>query len=508
MARYYPLCRVNLSVVFDGFGGKDTPKVIEDIIPLSVNVHLNSYKEADTWEITFDAKAFPFSPELVLSGAVEIYLYQRDDLTQDPIYSELPSPTFNVNNLTGLAAYALAVQGANTNQREKLLVTGLIDVSTITLDSSGGVVSMSGRDYTALLLDREWDPTESGKRGRIPDGPLDQVVQQLVDEAVNASEVGRTLEVAFIDYEIVPETKGVAKTVTSKKVTIKPPPTQKSRSKRKTRGIAVKADSNYWDVIYKLCMSYGFISFVQGFNVYIAKPHVLQADQESLWGFWRVAYGRNLEKLEVERKLAKDAVPQIRVRSYSEKDKIAIEGRFPGDRENLKITGVGTKKEEYRVYTVPDISDVNTLKEIARSTYYTLARGEGVVRFSTPHLADLDNRDLLKMRAGDAVEIIWDAFNSEVMMNKNISTEEKVTELLSRGYKIDVARLVAEQYAKLDYFRQPFYVRTVNYSWDAETGVKVDVEAINFISAERDGKIENTASTGYVSTPNPPPVMT
>ena len=489
MARFYPECRVNLSVVFDGFGGKDKPQVIEDIIPLTASVHLNSYKEADTWEITFDAQRFPFSPELVKSAAVEIYMYQREDLTSDPFYADIPQPTFSI---TGLVDFAVRAEAADRDRREKLMVTGLVDTLNMTQDEQGGVVSMSGRDYTALLIDREWDPSESGKRGRIPDGPLDEVVQKLVDEAVNADEIGRTLEVAFIDYEITPSTNNVAKTVTQKKVTIKSPPTSKSRSKRKGRGIAVKSDSTYWDVIYKLCMSYGFICFVQGFNVYIAKPHVLYSDQEALWGYWRVAYGRNLESLSVERKLSKEAVPQIRVRSFDPKSKIAIEGRFPKDKENITTTGVGTKKEEYRVYTVPDITDANTLKEIARSTYFALARGEGQITFSTPALKDLDNKDLLRMRAGDAVYIEWDAFDAKIMTNAKLGTEQKVSALLALGYKRDVAQLVATQYDKLDYFRQNFYVRTVRYDWNQDSGVRVEVEAINFINAERDGNSEIT----------------
>lgn len=489
MTSFYPECRVNLSVVFDGFGGKDTPQVIEDIIPLSCSVNLNSYKEADTWEITFDAQRFPFSPELIRSAAVEIYLYQREDLTVDPFYVDIPTPTFTV---TGILDYSRAFNESDLNRREKLVVTGLVDDIALRQDEQGGIVSMSGRDYTALLLEREWDPTESGKRGRIPDGPLDEVVQKLVDEAVNADEIGRTLEVAFIDYEIVPSTENVAKTVTQKKVKIKSPPTGKSRSKKKSRGVAVKADSNYWDVIYKLCMSYGFICFVQGFTVYIAKPHVLNADQEALWGYWRVAYGRNLESLEVDRKLSKEAVPQIRVRSFDPKSKIAIEGRFPKDKENIVVTGVGTKKEEYRVYTVPDITDANTLKEIARSVYYTIARGEGSIKFRTPALMDLDNRDLLRMRAGDAVSIVWDAFDAKIMTSDKLGTDQKIAALLAQGYKIDVARLVAEQYDKLDYFNRNFYVRNVRYDWSSDQGVTVEVEAVNFVNAQRDGSSEMT----------------
>jgi hypothetical protein len=489
MGRYYPECRVNISAVFEGFGGRDRPQVIEDIIPLTVSVNLNSYKEADTWEITFDAQRFPFSPELIRSAAVEIYMYQREDLTQEPFYVDIPQPTFSV---TGIIDFAVNATLADRDHREKLMVTGLVDNIVLTQDDQGGVVSMSGRDYTSLLIDKAWNPLESGKRGRIPDGPLDEVVQKLVDEAVHADEIGRTLEVAFIDYEIVPNTGGVSKTVTQKKVSIKSPPTSKSRSKKKSRGIAVKSDSNYWDVIYKLCMSYGFICFVQGFNVYIAKPHVLYSDQEALWGHWRVAYGRNLESLSVERKLSKEAVPQIRVRSWDPKTKTAIEGKFPKDKENVKVTGVGTKKEEYRVYTVPDVTDENTLKEIARSTYFTLARGEGTIKFTTPALKDLDNKDLLRIRAGDAVYIEWDAFDSKLMTNSKLGTDQKIAALLAQGYKIDVARLVAEQYDKLDYFRQNFYVRSAKYDWNQDTGISLEVEAINFVNAQSDGKTDLT----------------
>lgn len=519
MTIYYPEVRINISAVFDGFGGKDTPQVITNILPFSANVHLNSYKEADTWEVTFDAKRFPFSPELLRSAAVEIYMFQRPSL----------------------------MATVNWNTVDNLMVTGLVDQCTLTQDDQGGTISMSGRDYTALLIDRQWDPTKSGSHGRIPDGPLDGVIQDLVDEAVNGSAsaitqndgsfistlqsllpINRTLTVQTFDYDIGITTKSVAKTVTQKKVTIKPPHTSVSRSRSKKRGIAVKADSTYWDVIYKLALSYGYIVYVRGFDVILSKPHVLQAastenkssttgdkspteNQRDLTSSvtpppqYRVAYGRNLDKVEVERKLSKEAVPQIRVRSYDPKTKEVIEGRFPSDDQRgdastdakghhhgFVMTGVGTKKEEFKVYTVPDITSVDTLREIARTTYYTLARGEGTIRFSTPHLLDLDNADLLQMRAGDSIGIVWDAFNSETMLNKDIPREKKISTLLSLGYQIDVATLVADQYDKLDYFRQPFYVKEVNLTWDKDQGIAIDGEAMNFINPARDAPTDKT----------------
>ena len=464
MSILYPECRLNISAIFDGFGGPDSPLVLTDIIPYSVNVHLNSYKEADTWEVVFDAKRFPFSPELLRSAAVEIYLYLKPDQTSTVIW----------------------------NHPDNLVATGLIDQATLTEDNDGGKISFSGRDYTALMIDRQWDPTESGKAGRIPDGNLEEVVQQLVDEATNKDISGRTLTVKLFDVALEPDVSSVSDSVLHSKVTI--PKTTKSKT-RKTRGVAVKADSTYWDVIYKLCLSYGFIVFVKGFEVWITKPHVLQSLAESQY---RVAYGRNLEKLEVERKMSKEATPQIRVRSYDPKNKQVIEGRFPSDNDIdaqkqgkgtgaksktlFGMTGVGTKKEEYKVFTVPDVKDTKTLTEIAKTTYYTLARGEGVIRFSTPQLRDLNNADLTRLRAGDSVLITWDAFNAAQMQDPKLSKEQKITSLLSQGYSFEIAALVADQYSKLDYFRQAFYVKEVNLTWDKDKGCGVDVEAMNFIN--------------------------
>lgn len=487
MPVFYPECRINVSAVFDGFGGPDDPKVLPDIIPYSANVHLNSYKEADTWEVVFDAKLFPFSPELVRSAAVEIYLYLKQNQTS-PLISGSSFVTDTINQ-------AIAA--------ENLLVTGLVDQATLTEDADGGKISFSGRDYTALMIDRQWDPSTSGKGGRVPDGDLADVVQQLVDEATQAEKIGRTLKVMLLDDSALDkaarsvDVNHVSKTVTSAKETIKFK-TTKSKS-RKSRGIALKADSTYWDVIYKLCLSYGFIVFVKGFEVWITKPHVLQDVAKTQY---RVAYGRNLEKLEVERKMSKQATPQIRVNSYDSKTKSVITGFYPESTETEQFnkakgvgkksktlfgfTGVGVKKEEFRVMLAPpDIHDKETLTQMAKAAFFTLARGEGVIRFATPCLTDTENQDLTRIRAGDSVEIKWDAFKAEVMNDPQISREQKITTLLALGYSYEVASVVAANYAKLDYFRRPFYVKEANITWDKDKGVALDVEAMNFINPSR-----------------------
>lgn len=480
---FYPECRINISVVFDGFGGPDTPTVLTDILPYTANLHNNSYKEADTFEVSFDAKKFPFSPELIRSAAVEVFLFNKESQTT----------------------------AQKWHSTDNLVVTGLIDRGSIREDGDGGVVSFSGRDYTALMIDHVWNPIKSGKGGRVPDGELIDVVQQLVDESTNSQLTGRTLTVRLIDADDA-TVKNASKQITSNKVTVQkatPESGRISRARtRKTRGVGVKADSTYWDVIYKLCISLGYIVYVKNFDVIITKPHVLQA----LAGTnYRVAYGRNLESLEVERKMAKEAVPQIIIKSYDPKSKTVIQGAFPKDGDiaaqadgkgtglhpkagkgkgkagqggGFFLTGAGTLQEQAKIFTVPDVKDVKVLDQIARTAYYTLARGEGTIRATTPVLRDLDNQDLLKMRAGDSVEIKWDAFKAEVMMDPGLSREQKILVVMSLGYSRDIAAVVADQYTKLDYFRQPFYVKEVNFTWDSAQGLSIDVEAQNFINPE------------------------
>lgn len=461
MPLYYPRARVNVSAVFDGFGGRDKPVVFQDILPKSFSVHLNSYKEADTWEVSFNSKFFPFSPELLRSAAVEIYVEQASDATQPFQYDP-----------------------------DNLVVTGLVDRGTLNQGADGGQVTFEGRDYTSLLLDRQWDPTKSGSQGRVPAGlDLDKVVQQLVDEAVQADTIGRTLTVEFNDAEISPTTGRVDQNVTHKKVVQKPPPVASARGRRKKRGILVKAEQSYWDTIYKLCQSYGFIVFVKGFKVIISRPHVLQADAQDK--VHRVAYGKNLATLESERGLSKEAVPQIVVRSYDGTTKAVIEGKFPDGTKAAVVTGIGTKRDEFKVLTVTGVTSVRELNQIARTAYFTISRGEGKVRFTTKDLLDLPDplgvqRDLLQLRPGDAVRIEWDSFNEEALANEK-DFARRVSQVAELGYSLDVAQVVAEHFDRLSYFRQPFYTREVNLTWDETSGMALDVEAMNFINVNRDG---------------------
>jgi len=430
---YFPQCRVVLSVVFDGFGGDDSEPTVIQIIPKEAQVYLNGYKEADTWELSFDAKALPFSPDIVRALGVEIYMFDAGAVNAD------------------VSAFA---------NFDNLLCAGLADNVKLEYSTQGRVLTCDGRDYTALLLDRQWDPKKKVPHGK----KLAATVQELADEAVGSkAHGGRTIQVHFIADAPEPTTGAVA-------------------SRTKKNGKPVQDKTNYWDVIYKMCLREGFIAYVSGFNLYIADPQTLTLQNSKK--IRKVAYGWNLSSLNVERKLGKEKTPQIKVTSYSSKQRKTLEAKFPENKDKV-TTGIGTEKDEVQTYVIKGIDDITTLKRVAETMYNNLARSESKIVFTTKDLKDLDNLDLLHLRAGDPVMISFDPFNDGVL--RDITTaEERYRYLQELGYSRTVASLVAREYDKISQFQRPFYVKEVGVTWSAKDGISFDVEAINFVSVNRD----------------------
>lgn len=465
MSVFYPQCYATLKIVFDGFGGGEKAPVVLNVRPRNAAVHCNGYKEADTFDLDFDAAAFPFSPELVRSMAVELYMFQTDQLT-----SEVKDYLNDFNNLA---------------------VTGLVDEASYHAGSDGRSFHISGRDYTALMLDRQWDPTK-----KVPVGQsLADTVQALVDEASGAATHGRVLTVKVVGVDATPTlapedqknsaliTAGKYRVHTTKKgkTTLRVPTTGRGHMHTNKKGVPVKGGSNYWDVIYRLCIRHGFIVFVRGTDVVISKPQTLT--QSTLNRLRCVAYGRDLASLDVSRKMGKETVPQIKAISYDPVSMKPISAVFPTDAKT-RTTGIGTKKNEIREVVVDGITDPGVLLEYAEMYYNALARSEASFKFSTKDLRDLYGNDLIWLRPGDPVQLGFDELKPEDF--RDISQEERLDNLLALGYDIQVATLIAQEYDKINQFRQPVYSKTVDIAFGADSGIQIDVEAVNFISVGRD----------------------
>ena len=446
---FYPQCRATIQAVLDGYGTPDKP-IVAHAFPRSCSVARNGYNEADTWQLEFDAKDFPFDPDLVRAVGVEIYLFATESLAE------------------GLDDAAVRLY----RQRDRITVAGLADMDGLSYSSDGRSVTMAGRDYTALLIDREWHPRESGDRGRVPVGqPLDRLVQDIVDEGANAQVSGRVLTVEYeADFDPPLVASGPA------------------ALKGHKEGIPIKPGTSYWDIVYDLCLSRGLIAFVRGTNVVISNPRTLTAATAA--SAPRVAYGADLDELTIERQLAKERVPQIIASVYDRRAKKTVTVLYP-EKANSPVTGVGTKRDErLRVTPPPGVKDEKTLREFCRALYESKARTESTIRFATKDLKSLNGVDLLELDAGTPVVIGFEAEHRESF--RTMTTDERIERLVALGYSdgrgrpTQVARTLAQHYEKLTRFNRPFYVREVTFDWSVDEGIRIDVEALNYVFPKRD----------------------
>lgn len=445
---YYPRCHAHLNVVLDGRGASDTRPLLVDTTPRAATVNRSGYAEADTWSLEFDARQLPFDPDLIRSMAVAIYM-------------------FNASSADDRREWAVPAYE---------MILGLCDEPELEISKDGQRVSMSGRDYTALLLDQEWDP-----RHRVPSGrPLDVTVQQMADLAA-PPEARLRFDVEFVSNEMSSA-----------------PVVGASRRGTKKKGLWVEPGKSYWDVIYELAINEGFIAFVRGEKIIITDPRT--QTEQSLAEAPRVAHGRDLSSLSVKRRLGKERVPQIEVVTRDHRTGKALRVRYPETHEAprspvassasktargaLLFKKTGIKDEIQRIVVRKGVRDLDTLKRIAKTRYENMARAEATYRFETRALEDQNGFDLLRLDAGTPVYVRFDPFNGEQM--RALGPAQRAEHIRGQGYSDELAQFLSDHYERLDQFRQPHYIRSVEYNWSNTDGISIAAEAVNYSYSPRE----------------------
>jgi hypothetical protein len=454
MAVFYPHCRIAITSVFDGFGGDDTNPTIlgvdGSLIPTSATVERNGFHVADTFTVSFDARRLPFVPDIIRNALVQLWLFDAGGARFDPAV-----------HLT----------------EEQLEIVGVLDEASFSYSEDGREFTMEGADLTSLVIRKKWDTSK-----RVPVGrPLDVTVQQLLDEATGGR---RILTVRFNGGDDLPTVKRVSAGVTKKKQTVaKAAPTVGSgrRQSHVKRGLPMPTGHNYWDVVYALCQQHGYLCFVRGYDVVIAKTRVLTAN--ALDETPKLVYGQNVLRLESRRTYSHEAVPQIEVRSYDPATKKALSAVWPTNYSG-RTSGAGTLEERRKVYTYDGIDDANLLSEIARELYADHAKGESEVRVTTRSLSDRNGKDLLHLRAGQPFLVAFDAFNDALL--EQLTRPERYQYLIEQGYDDRIATLVSDEFDRIRQFDKPFFLRRVVKRWDRERGIELELEGINFVSVRRD----------------------
>jgi hypothetical protein len=501
---YRPQARAILQVICDGFGQDtaDSPTLVIPVLPKSVTVHINSYKQADSYELVFDAADLPIDPRIIRAGSAEIYIFNtasaddkntvlsRKEPLADPDKGGL-RPRGDVDTI--LLELSTPVARDRFTLGNKPRIVGLFDDDDLELSESGKWVTIRGQDYTAHLMSLQWPPNPDGTARKIPTGKrLDLFIQDMVA----AADPGGSLSVVVrgIDASTLP-------TVGANEV------------RSTTRGIPVEQNTTYWDVIYKTVTRLGFIAFVDGYDVVISLPKTITDKDTSQ--IKRMAWGKNLSHLSLKRHLGKEQVPTMIVRSYDPRSKTTISVEYPPngqiDRSVVvdathpakhgkgkvrvhgsvkqsshtskkgKVTTTLRERDEYQIVDVYGITDRAVLAQMAETRYHLLGKAERTVTMKTRELADLNNSDLLGVSAGDAFLIDWDEFNAELLADPSVTEGAKAQYLINRGFNSEVAGTIARHYSILEGLERPLRFREGTISFDNDQGVEIEAELLDFI---------------------------
>lgn len=470
---YYPQARAILQVVLDGFGdtARDTAPIVIPCLPKSLTIQRNSYQQADAWEVMLEVGDLPIDPQLIRSGAIELYLFQLSESEQRVVGRQDPL----AGETDGHAARDKFVAG------NRPLIVGLFDRAGIKLSESGGWVTLAGQDYTAHLISLQWPPLPNGRARRIPTGQrLDELLSTLLSEADPGGRL--SVDVRGVDPSELPVVGA-----------------QEIRSNK--RGIPVTGDTNYWEVMYKVATRHGFILYVDGLDVVLAKPRNLGA--ESADRIKRMAWGVNLASLEVERDLGKEQSPTIVVRGFDPKTRAVVEVEYPegeyhraakaGDKAKVatktsthtskrgKVTTTVRNRDEYQIVPVYGVTDRAVMRRMAETYYHLRGRAERRVIATTNDLRDMRESDMLSLTAGDAVTVVWDDFNRALLSNPQMTAAQKMDHLVSRGFNTQVATEIVSAYARLQALDRPLRFKEGTISWDTDAGVTIEMELADFI---------------------------
>lgn len=495
---YYPAARAILQVVLEGVeegeGSEDRPLVIT-VHPREFRVVRNGPRQADSYEMTFDAGDLPVDPQQIRAGQAEIYLFQLPTLRGQPRLGGKVAPLpDDVDAIERNEDTASARDRFTMSQRP--LVIGLFDQQDLDLGEDGRWVTISGQDYTAHLAAKQWPPTPRGTARRIPVGKrLDRTLRDMLAEVDPSGRLA-------LEVENVPESD--LPTVGAGEVA------------GNGRGIAVVEDTSYWDVMHKVAGRYGFILFVRGLSIVLTRPKNQRLASHQIKF---LAWGKNLATVKLSRRLGKERAPRIILRGYDQAARNTISVEFPGGApkgkaapilkgkpsDRVSVTDKPAKKtktagqqlratDEYQIIPVFGITDRVVLQRLAETLHDKLTRGERRVVATTRDLRDSEGHDLLDVFSGDAVQVDWLDIDRGYVARADVPEPTKVQYLVSRGYDPQVAQVLAKHHTQLIDRALPMLAHEVTFEYSVDDGVTIEFDLIDFVADRGEKSIQRTPS--------------
>ena len=314
MSYYYPQGVIVLRVLLEDFSSGSVrlqKPYTFTAVAKSLDVNLNSYNEADTFSATIDYRNLPFDPRIIRSLGVSIHMENKGAIFKQNMSGALDTITPNADNL---------------------IFQGFADSDKIDFDEDTRTVTVEGRDFTALLIDREYlgDPIPLTK-------PVDKVIRDLLDQLpqtkVEAGDPGQGIDIELVGITTA-DLPTLANLATGKGKL------EGAKNGRKSR--------SYWDKIQEIISDSGLIAYISLDKLIITKPRNLYDRSKSKV----FIYGRNVKTLEFERKLGRQKGFNVRVVSLNTKDKKIEDARIPEEASVEWCKEIGVRREAIKLPVV------------------------------------------------------------------------------------------------------------------------------------------------------------
>lgn len=485
---------------------------VMDRVPKKASVNLKGYREAATFDLTFDFRQLPIDPRAVRAASVEIHVGTVSAANfahgMEQSFAGQRASVLDTRTATG---------GINA---DTLLFIGTVDEWENNDEEKSSTVRISGRDLRGILID---SPLSSQSLARLEIGrPIDDVIRQILC----FHPLGEQFTVAVNPAEWADQTVPV---LNSTAVSPRHRRGARGRTPRPANN-APATDMTFWDAITRYCFLVGAVPYFHGAELRV-RPLRSVFDQiragfdpriptpfaggrtRTVDGYEfavrHLVYGRNVRSMKLARKMAGRNRPKV-VRVVSvEHDAPSrdgtqapiLEARWPvrdtsragAQARSTRVAPSGQQThEEVVTVPVPGVHDLARLTEIARALFEEMGRQEMTGAVRTRALASFgagnEDPDLLRARPGDALVLQVDhralqsrpPLVSALTDLNSMPSEQAVREIADRLGDENLARvIVATARGALVDLQRYFRLSAVGFDW-SDRGLELDFELQNY----------------------------
>lgn len=477
-------------------GGDLLTQGVSGIIPLRASLSLNGIRTASTLSLEIPFADMPIEPRMVRGIGVDFYLGTFNTAT------EFAAGVRGESRYTATggkeAAVLLPVDYVDGfgRKRTNLRFTGWADDWEIDWSSNSvPVVRMNCRDNSSILIDTEAPPL----LGLDPNIPIDKAIVKYLQVFPQFAGIS----VQFLPKGVGAPTYKKASAKVAYKTAFGPP------------SITGGGKSSVLDYISDIVSHLGLVARFDGTigRLYVQPPRTIYSQKYPKreddpfarttgagrpLPFRLFVYGRNIDKLVFKRKFTQAGPTTIEVRSYSSTLKRYLIERYPvkKDRQERGLPGTLLPDEKIQQFFFPGIKDGATLRAVAQSIYEQLGRNELEVNIATRDLGSFGGSsldpDLLDCKPGDTIQLevssdfqtAGTTFPGEVEKAMD-SFGSAAGYMRSLGYSDEFAEAYAR--ARENATTQPYFrVKRMDFTWDVEKGIDINVQGINYIEVRGD----------------------